>query len=228
MKRKIPLVSGEFYHIISRSIEKFKIFNNAQAFARFQSAIEFFNFNQKNILFAHFICRSFKTKKQIRDTYFTEDNQLAEIIAYCLMPTHIHLLLKQLQDNGISQMMGNALNSYSKYFNTKLGRTGPLWQGRFKNILVNSNEQLLHLTRYIHLNPVSAHLVEHSKDWKFSSYGEYVNPKQKNRICGFEKYIDMNGKEYEKFVMDRKDYQRELSKIKKSFNKSYTGQLTKM
>jgi len=223
VKRKVPLVNEEFYHIFSRSIFKFQVFTNDRNFERFTTAIEFFNYKQNAMAFSKFNINSFQAQKQFKNEYFTKENQLTEIIAFCLMPTHLHLLLKQLQENGISQMVGNALNSYSKYFNTKLDRTGPLWESKFKNVLVDSDEQLLHLTRYIHLNPVSAHLVEHPKDWQFSSYDEYVNPKQENRICEFEKYIDMNAKDYEKFVMDRKDYQRELSKIKKHLLEPYFG-----
>jgi putative transposase len=79
------------------------------------------------------------------------------------MPTHIHLVLRQLKDGGISKFMSNILNSYSRYFNIKHNRKGPLWEGRFRKVLVGSDEQLLHLTRYVHLNPVTACLVDKPK-----------------------------------------------------------------
>ena len=70
--------------------------------------------------------------------------------------------------------MRRLLNSYTRYFNEKIKRKGPLWEGRFKKVLVNSDEQLLHLTRYVHLNPVSAGIVEKPEDWPCSSYREYI------------------------------------------------------
>ena len=80
--------------------------------------------------------------------------------------------------------MGDILNSYSRYFNTKQKRKGPLWEGRFENVLIKTDEQLLHLTRYIHLNPVTAYLVDQAKDWQASSYNEYLENSDFNEcIC---------------------------------------------
>ena len=222
--RKDQLVNGEFYHIFSRSIAGFEIFHNHFDYNRFILALRFYNNKALPVKFSEFLSLSDENKLKFKEKYLQNiKDQKAQIIACCLMPTHIHLLLKQIKDKGISLLMGDLLNSCTRYFNLTHKRKGPLWESTFKNVLVDSDEQLLHLTRYIHLNPVSAHLVEHPKDWQFSSYDEYVNPKQENRICEFEKYIDMNAKDYEKFVMDRKDYQRELSKIKKHLLEPYFG-----
>ncbi len=132
------------------------------------------------------------------------------ILAYCLMPTHVHFIVEQIADNGISHYVNLILKSYSKYFNVKYKRKGPLWEGRFKNILVETDEQFLHLTRYIHFNPVSISLVNAPQDWKFSSYGEYINENTAGRqkICDYSKYLDMDVATYKKFVEDRIDYQR--------------------
>lgn len=131
------------------------------------------------------------------------------------MPTHFHLILKQLKENGISRFVNLILKSYSKYFNEMHKRKGPLWEGRFKNVLVKSDEQLLHLTRYIHLNPVSACSVNNPEDWKFSSFREYIDLLEKDRrICEFTNYINMEKSMYEKFVKDRIDYQKKLEMIK--------------
>lgn len=145
---------------------------------------------------------------------------IVQLIAYCLMPTHMHAVLKQLQDKGISVFMGNVLNSYTRYFNTKYRRKGPLWEGRFKNVRVISDEQLLHLTRYVHLNPVTARLVDDPKDWAASSYNEYVSKvKDEERVCEYDGILDFGGKEqYRKFVIERIDYQRELALLKESLD----------
>ena len=133
------------------------------------------------------------------------------------MPTHIHLLMQQLEDNGISKFMNLLLKSYSKYFNEKYNRKGPLWEGRFKNVLVETNEQFLHLTRYIHLNPVTADLVNAPEEWKYSSYLEYLALIDKNKmICNFNSYLDMEATSYKKFVKDGISYEKVLAKIKNS------------
>ena len=132
------------------------------------------------------------------------------------MPTHIHLVLKQLRDNGISLYASNILNAYARYFNTKHSRKGHLWSDRFKNVPVESDEQLLHLSRYIHLNPVSAGLVNDAEKWKYSSYAEYITPQLiAYPLCDFRDLINQSPKNYRVFVGDRAEYQRKLAKIKK-------------
>jgi len=141
--------------------------------------------------------------------------ELVHIVAYCFMPTHIHFILKQLKENGISTFMRLVLNSYARYYNVKHQRKGPLWQGRFKNVLVENEEQLYHLTRYIHLNPVTANLVGKPEQWMPSSYLEYMQRRGKEqRICCFEDVLDIRPWEYKKFVEDRINYQKELASIK--------------
>ena len=149
--------------------------------------------------------------------FFSKDN-LVEIIAYCFMPTHIHLVLRQMKKDGISIFMSKILNSYTRYFNLKNKRKGPLWESRFKNVEVGTDEQLLHLTRYIHLNPVTANLVEDPSDWSFSSYKEYLGEKQlEENICNYSRLLDIVPQDYKKFVSSRKEYQRELAGLKELF-----------
>ncbi|OGW71290.1 MAG: hypothetical protein A2047_04340 [Omnitrophica bacterium GWA2_41_15] len=140
---------------------------------------------------------------------------MIQIICYCFMPTHIHLVLKQLKDNGISDFMMHILNSHTRYFNIKHNRKGPLWESKFKKVLVDSDEQLLHLTRYIHLNPVTACIVNKPEEWRYSSYNEYVSDGTvTDGICEYKNILDINSFSYKKFVENRISYQRELAKIK--------------
>jgi REP element-mobilizing transposase RayT len=98
------------------------------------------------------------------------------VIAYCLMPNHYHLLVYLKTDNLSSMMQPFAL-SYTKAINKRYERVGSLFQGRFQAVHVDRNEYLLHLSRYIHLNPVFAGLVKNPEDWEFSSYREYISPR---------------------------------------------------
>ncbi len=212
--RKIPLVENRIYHIVSRSIEKYRIFRNRKDYERMKELLKYYQVKKPPFKYSLYL--EIKDKEKIGRENFLENEKLVEIISYCLMPTHIHLLLKQVAENGISIYMGRILNSYAKYFNTKYKRKGPLWESRFKSIEVETKEELYHLTRYIHLNPVTAYLVENPEDWNFSSYKEFINEKGVNgKICNFEEFLEINKDEYIDFVISRKDYQRELDKIKR-------------
>ena len=213
MSRKYLLANGEVYHIFNKSIANFKIFNNKFDFKRMQEAIKYYRFEDASIRFVRFVSRRKKDKGDSIPS--RQSDRLVDIISYCIMPTHLHLVLQQTKDKGISKFMSNVLNSYSRYFNIRHKRKGPLWEGRFKNILVKTDEQLIHLTRYIHLNPTSAGLVNKPNYWEFSSFNEYLEKtKTGSEICSYEHLLDINPNTYKKFVENRVVYQRELSKIK--------------
>ncbi|MCL5795035.1 MAG: transposase [Patescibacteria group bacterium] len=213
--RKDPLVNDQIYHVLNKSIEGFKIFNYANDFHRMLELINYYKYRDTPVKFSQFSTLNKIEQKDIRQRFAKSDNTLVNIIAFCLMPTHIHLVLKQTSEKGISTFTGNILNSYAKYFNTKYKRKGPLWEGRFKSVLIDSDRQLLHLTRYLHLNPVSAGLVNRPDKWTFSSYKEYIFPKSNYEICKFDDILDIKQGHYKKFVENRISYQRELTKIKK-------------
>lgn len=131
------------------------------------------------------------------------------------MPNHFHLLLKQVQEGGISEFMRRFIHSYTKYLNTKNHTEGPLFQGMFKAVLVESDEQLIHLSRYIHLNPLVSQVTENLNTYQDSSYPAYIGldnkPKiSKEDILNFFK----SPKDYEKFVSDQADLGRTLELLK--------------
>jgi putative transposase len=159
--------------------------------------------------------KQLQEKLDIKSKRKPANEHIVNIIAYCFMPTHIHLILKQLEDNAISIYMNNILNSYTRYFNIRHKRKGPLWEGRFKKVRVVSDEQLLHLTRYIHLNPVTSNLIKEPEQWSASSYQEYLNKCDgAQKMTSFEDILDISPKAYQEYVQERKDYQKELKAIK--------------
>lgn len=99
----------------------------------------------------------------------------AEIVAYCLMPTHYHLLV-HLKGGELSSLMHRLGMSYANALNKRHNRVGPLFQGRFQAKLVEKDEYLLHLSRYIHLNPVASGLAARPDEWPYSSYLDFVDP----------------------------------------------------
>lgn len=218
MQRKQPLEVGEVYHVLNKSIAGFKIFNSLHDYQRMLHAIEYFSISDPLPKFSYFLTRAREVGKSFEsylDQCYPRPKRQVQIIAYCLMPTHFHLILIPMRKDGISHMMHNVLTSYSHYFNLKHKRKGPLWVGPFKNVLVESDEQLLHLTRYLHLNPATANLVTKPEHWKFSSYHEYITPnKVKRSLCQYKELMEIKPLQYQSFVNDQADYQRELAKIK--------------
>ena len=219
MQRKNPLVVGEYYHVFNKSIAKFRIFNTEQEYTRMLYVIRYYQWRKIPVCFSHF-CRLPQVEHSGIDHSLTclsqENRKLVEIIAYCLMPTHLHLIVKQLADKGISTFMGNILNSYARYFNTTHKRLGPLWAGRFKAVLIETNEQMLHLTRYLHLNPTTAGLVKNPAIWPYSSCREYLNNTGGCfKISGRDSSIDLPSKDYKRFMDDQIGYQKKLGLIRK-------------
>jgi len=218
MMRKEELVTGEIYHVMNKSIAGFKIFHTQSDYERMLDMIRFFSMQGPLPKFSKFRSRAGVLKKGFAPhlaEFAVGQKQLVQIDSYCLMPTHFHLMVKQLEDEGISSFMSNLLNTYARYFNTKRKRKGPLWVGRYKAVHVTSDEQATHLTRYIHLNPTTANLVKKPQHWSYSSYAEFVEPKSVDYpMCNFEGLIPMSSREYRSFVEDEIAYQKELGIIK--------------
>lgn len=224
--RKDPLVNGQYYHIICRSIAKYTIFNCPEDYGRFMDITDLYRYLDFFYRYSNFLALTQQFQELIIENLRKENDQIVEIVAYCIMPTHIHFIIKQKVDGGISKYMARILNSYTRYFNTKLQRKGPLYDGKFTSILIKTDEHLLHLTRYIHLNSVSAGLVKKPENWQYSSYKEYIESdidELKNNLCNYGEIIALKPEEYKKFVNDRISYQKELSLIKYLIINDYDG-----
>jgi len=218
MRRKEALITDEVYHVFSRSIADFRIFNKESEYLRTKNLMRYYQLENMKLKFSHFLELKRVDAHNFNDYFASFDwrgKELVQIIAYCIMPTHLHLVLKQLIDGGISTFMRKILNSYACYFNARYNRKGPLWESRFKNVLIKSDEQLLHVTRYVHLNPVTAYLVDKPEDWLASSYREYIGmTKDGDNLCKYSSILDIEPNSYREFVEDRISYQRELALIK--------------
>jgi len=149
MPRRVePILEGRFCHVYNRGNNRAPIF------------LEEANY-------AFFI-------KQLRQ-FFAGTH--AAIVAYVLMPNHYHLLLRALSGE-MSQAIQRFSISYTKAINLRFDRVGALFQGAFQAKEVATDEYLLHLSRYIHLNPLRAKLVDDLPAWIYSSYHEYVGLRQ--------------------------------------------------
>jgi len=206
---------GETYHVLNRGVGGIPLFRSPKEYVRFLELIDYYRFDP-SLSFSHYDRLSNEEKKNYLKV--AQDNPpLVEIYAYCLMPNHFHILLKQQINNGISKMLSNIQNAYVRFYNTKHLRKGTLFESMFKAIRIENDEQFLHVSRYIHLNPSTVYLVkiEDLPSYPWSSLPEYLN-KRRLIFTSSEMIIKMvGGREgYEKFVFDQAQYQRELAEIK--------------
>lgn len=163
MPSKRPqFVNGEIYHIFNRGVEKRNIFQHISDYFRFIFCL--YELNDRNLVKMRTRIKQRKERKSTGRTRVIPMEPLVEIIAFCLMPNHYHLVLRQLVDSGISLFMKKLGDGYVGYFNQKYNRKGmgSLFQGRFKAVHVKTDNQLINLICYIFTNPIE--LLE--KDWK--------------------------------------------------------------
>ena len=214
--RKVPFASGEIYHVFNRSIARQPIFLNQKDYQRGINVLQFYQYSNIPLRFSYYNRLPIDQKN---DFFLKLKNgkKQVQILAYCFMPNHFHFLLKQLENNGIASFTSNIQNSYAKYFNIKHDRTGSLFQSMFKAIHIETDEQLLHVMRYIHLNPLTSFVVKDIsalKQYPWSSLPEYLESKpiitESSFINKFFNTVD----DFEKFIVDQANYQRQLHEIK--------------
>lgn len=161
-------VQGEFYHVYNRGNGKMTIFSDNEDFS-------FFIRRLKEGLFP-----SLSLSKRNQPVLLPEN--AFDLICYCLMPNHFHLAIRQNSDVTISKLMSKVCTSYSKYFNKKYERVGSIFQDQFKAVHVETNEQLLWLSVYIHKNPLVSNIVERLDSYEYSSYLDYIG-KRNEVLC---------------------------------------------
>jgi len=219
-RRNVLLISNEIYHVFNRSIAKTDIFFSKINLRRILETIDYYRYR-------HIIRLSkFKSLPQkIKEEYmlrFKNTEPLIEIYAYSIMPNHYHFLLKQIQNGGIAKFISTTQNSFAKYFNLKNNRDGSLFQNAFKAKRVNSEEELIHISRYIHLNPITACLIEIEEltGSTFTSFPYYIH-EEKHSVINTQLLLGIfqDAHAYKKFVFDQSDYQKKLGMIKNLIGK---------
>ena len=187
MERKFDFEVDEYYHIYNRGNDKRLIFISDSDRNRFVRSLFLLN-NQNAIEMRNYggqpSVKVFDSEKRRK-----REEVLVDIGAYCLMPNHFHLLVREKNEGGLSQFMLKLLTSYSMYFNLKHKRAGSLFESRFKATHVDSDRYLHYLFAYIHLNPIKivyptwpeapindvAKAEEYLANYQFSSYLDYAN-----------------------------------------------------
>jgi len=162
-------VEDGYYHIYNRGVEKRTIFQDDQDYNTFSKYLKIYLEPQKDLGE-----RRVKVNDKIYITIarpLKNYHNKIELLAYCLMPNHFHLLVKQKDKNTMEFFMRSLLTKYSVYFNKKNNRVGSLFQGSYKAVLIDNEDQLLHVSRYIHLNPTKVSPLQKA----YSSYPDYLN-----------------------------------------------------
>jgi putative transposase len=188
MKRSIP-ETGEIYHVYNRGVEKRNVFSEEPDYVRFIHNL--FEFNDS--------APAGKYSEVRLPNMSTQRDLLVEIMAFCLMPNHYHLMLRQKKDTGITEFMRKIGTGYTNHFNQKYDRVGSLFQGKYKIIHIENEHHFLYLPYYIHLNPLDMH----SPGWRDSTI---QNPKKAEEFLEkyrWSSYLDYIGKKNFPSVTER-------------------------
>lgn len=145
-ERKMNFIELAHYHLTNRGLQKRKIFLYNEDYDQFLKIIEKY--------------------KQIYSV---------EIVFYCLMPNHFHLIIRQNKSEGAFKFISIIQLVYAKYSNKKYGRKGQLYDGRYRCKEIKTMEYMLYLVKYLSNNPVKAGLVKKSEDWKYLSFNKSIN-----------------------------------------------------
>lgn len=198
--RKVPFVSGEYYHVYNRGVDKRIIFSNESDIKRFMQSMNEFNVVEP---IGSIYEKSFADKRFGGKASKTEEEKLVNFVAYCLNPNHFHFVLEQVADNGIEKFMHKMGTGYTRYFNDKHKRSGVLFQGKYKAVHIDSNEYLLHVSAYVNLNDrvhqlggKASKLVESRSSWR-----EYMG-EVKGGMCSKDIVLDQfkNKRDYQEFA----------------------------
>jgi REP element-mobilizing transposase RayT len=184
-----------YYHVYARGASKETIFND-------RMDKEYFLY----LLSRHLSLKPVTTKKGYVYPHFR--GQL-ELLAYCLMDNHFHLLFYQIEQGTLSSFMKSVMLAYSTYFNRKHQRTGSLFENRFKASLIDKDAYLMHVSRYIHLNP---------RNWKYFPYSslKHIRSASEPEWLQTQKVLAQHNsrKAYLDFVYDYEDHKQILDTIK--------------
>ncbi len=199
--QKTPFITNQIYHVYNRGVEKRKIFMNNQDY--FRCIHDLFEFNDTHAAIPSNARFRISNPKKLPAGHLQQllevplpkvaapRTLLVNILAFCLMPNHVHLLLQQREEGGITQFMRKLGTGYTNYFNIKYDRVGSLFQGIFKAEIVDHDTHFLFLPFYIHTNPLALFdptwqkkgledidaAITFLESYRWSSYLDYIGKK---------------------------------------------------
>jgi len=216
MERKFKFSINEYYHIYNRGTEKRNIYTEPKDYLRFLALLYLCNSNNPVNIRDHFPKGfPFGIGEVIK---IERGETLVDFGAYCLMPNHFHLLIREKIEDGITKLMGKLSTAYSMYFNKKNQRTGKLFEGAFKAVHIDNDNHLKYLFSYIHLNPIK--LIEPL--WKESEIHDIIKAKEFLDNYHYSSYLDYLGKKRDELIILNKsvfpDYFQDLREFNDFIN----------
>lgn len=177
--RKTQFAPGEYYHLCGRGVGKQKLFLDTRDYARFLFLILYFQsptsiYNLSRLVTGFIKHGKFAVSKNNEEKIVAQRE--VALISFCLMPNHFHLIIREAHSGGSSRYMQKILMAYAKYFNAKYKKSGHVFQGPFRAIHIEDNEQLLYTSAYVHRNPRELSgwkNKEHTYPW--SSFRDYLD-----------------------------------------------------
>ncbi len=229
--RKQQFVNGEVCHITLRGIDDNLIFKDVDDYYRGVFSIYEFN-NTKPVEI--WLRRQQRKKEKILGDPISQSREcLVDVLAFCFMPNHVHLLLKQIKENGITKFMQKVGVGYGGYFNRKYNRKGYVFQNRFHAVHIKNEGQLKVVFTYIHTNPISLiepkwkelgiknpeEVIEFLENYKWSSYLDYIDKNNFPSVTKREFILKIIGGKQgcEDFIKDWIEHKKEIAKFSNLF-----------
>ena len=218
--RRDIFVNKHFYHIYNKTIDRIPIFQTERLAQHFLDLMYYYRSSKITMRYSHFAQLSHVIKRYKEYELTLKKYFLIDIVTFCIMPNHYHLLLMQKLDNGIFTFVSNILNAITRYYNILNKRKGPIFLPQFKSRMIVNQEQFIHVSRYIHLNPYSSGIVKNIDElstYQLSSLKHYLNQNIKQNFCNptpvlscFKNSVD----KYKQFILANADHQKMLDQIK--------------
>ncbi len=218
--RKETLVNGCYYHVFNKTYLH-EPFLDGYLSKRAHISLWYANYPRK-ISISNYL-RSSKEIQQQHLKMIEKYPPKITLLAYVFMPNHFHLLVRQNENDGLSKYVSDFQNTITQYFNKKHKCFGPLFQRQFKAVQITTQEHLLHVSRYIHLNTNTAYITRGEEElinYPFSSLGIYLG-KIENEHHNIDTSIIINNfqdpDDYLKFVLDNAAHQKTLHALYKQY-----------
>lgn len=217
--RPEPFMNNCIYHVFNKTIDKRRIFKDDENCLHFYERLAYYRSNKATISFS----RLSRFEERELEGFLKRVSMLkylkVKILAYCFIRTHFHFLLKQLTERGVPIFLSDLLNSFTRNFNIRSERNGPIFLPKFKSVRVKTDEQLMHVSRYIHLHPYSNSLISELDDlenYRWSSYRTYLGKSQDpavetRTLLSLFRFKKNN---YRNFVESNANHQKTLENVK--------------
>lgn len=214
-----PFLNNRVYHVFNKIIDKRRVFENEHCCQKFYDTAIYYRSNQAKVRFSDLSRLNKDVVNPILELVMLKCYFKVEILAYCIMPTHFHFILKQKVENGISKFISDTLNSFTRFFNILNSRKGPIFLPKFKSTMITRDEELIHVSRYVHLNPTTSDIVEINNliFYPWSSYPAYATDKEDTLVDNNDilELFNFDKERYKKFVESNAEHQKTLEYIKR-------------